>query len=73
MSCREQFVIKLNICLNYKVNSNMNANKELCEFDNQQYEKTAAILDQFVLHEHCKMGVDIDALITQAQEDVITS
>ena len=51
----------------------MNANKELCEFDNQQNEKTAAILDQFVLHEHCKMGVDIDALIAQAQEDAITS
>ena len=32
----------------------MNANKELCEFDNKQHEKTATILDQFVLHEHCK-------------------
>ena len=39
----------------------------------EQNEKIAAIMDQFVLHEHCKQGVDIDAFIAQAQQDTKTS
>ena len=71
-SCREKLVIKLNICLNYKVNSNMNVTSDEVNQINEQHEKTAAIMDQFVLNEHCKQGFDIDALIAQAQQDAKT-